>query len=192
MDIDLDLPTNFNPKKVFPTVKVASMLKGPELVKHPCGAYFQGIAVDPMTGLAAIPHKEAQALGFFKIDFLHLSVLDDFSSKTQIRKLMKLRPDWSLLEDQSVVEKLFHIKNHFDLVNRVKPTSVQELADIMALIRPGRRQLLDQYMNDKDGVRKNLLYERQAQDEYSFKRAHAIAYAYNVVLQLHLAKQGLL
>lgn len=192
MDIDLDLPTDFNPKKVFPTVKVASMMKGTELVKHPCGAYFQGIAVDPITGLAAIPHKEAQQLGFFKIDFLHLSVLDDFSSKDQIRKLMKLRPDWTLLDDRSIVEKLFHIRNHFDLVNRVKPTNVQELADIMALIRPGRRQLLEQYMANKELVRKTQLYERQAQDEYSFKRSHAIAYAYNVVLQLHLAKRGLL
>jgi hypothetical protein len=192
LDIDIDLPTNFDPKKIFTSVRVASMLKGSEFVKHPCGAYFQGIAVDPITGLAAIPHKEAQDLGFFKIDFLHLSVLDDFTTKEQIRKLMKYKPDWTLLNSQEVVEKLFHIKNHFDLVNRVKPTSVQELADIMALIRPGRRQLVDQYMMNKEAVRKKQLYERQAHDEYSFKRSHAIAYAYNVVLQLHLIKKGLL
>lgn len=192
MDVDLDLPSDFDPRTVFKQVVLASMVKDGAIGKHPCGAYFQRMAKDPISDVAAIPFKEAENLGFFKIDFLHLSLLDDFASKTQIRKLMKLQPDWSLLAKKENVEKLFHIKNHFDLINKVKPKSVQELADCMALIRPGRRQLLDQYLNDKDGVRNTLLYQRQANDDYSFKRSHAIAYSFNVVLQLHLIKQGLL
>lgn len=192
LDIDIDLKSEFDPTKYFKNVVVASMMKGPIMTKHPCGAYFQNIAKDPITNLAAIPHKAAQDLGFFKIDFLHLSLLDVFESKEQIRKLMKLAPDWKLLDHPNNVEKLFHIKNHFDLVNKVKPRSVIELSDCMALIRPGKKQLLPQYLQNRKLVRDTLLYLRNAEDQYTYKKSHSIAYAYNVVLQLHLIKQDLL
>lgn len=168
------------------------MIKDCGLVKHPCGVYFQHIASDPISGVAAIPYREAQELGYFKIDFLHLSLLDDFSSKSQIRTLLKLPPDWKLLEQEAVVEKLFHIKNHFSLINRLRPKSVQELGDAIALIRPGRRSLVDLYMLDKEQIRSTMLYARNNQDDYAFKKSHSIAYAFNIVLQLHLIKQGLL
>ena len=159
-------------------------------MRHNCGTYFQAVAHDPILNVAAIPYREAQELGYFKIDFLHLSVLDDFKTKAEIRQLMKEEPDWELLRDSDQVEKLFHIKNHFDLINRLQPKTVQELADAIALIRPGRRHLTDKYMADKEFVRDYLLYVKNPQDEYSFKRSHAIAYAFNIVLQLHLIEQG--
>lgn len=190
MDIDIDLQTKFKPAEYFDNATVASMVTKEELVKHPCGAYFQNIACDPTTKLAAIPYKEAQQLGYFKIDFLHLSVLDDFTSKEEIRALMKVDPDWDLLLDEEQVSKLFHIKNHFDLINRIRPTNVHELGDAIALIRPGRKHLLDKYMQDKEFVRDHMLYVKNADDEYSFKRSHAIAYAFNIILQLHLITQG--
>lgn len=190
MDIDIDLQTKFKPTEYFDNATVASMLSKDELVKHPCGAYFQNIAQDPTTQLAAIPYKEAQQLGYFKIDFLHLSVLDDFTSKEEIRALMKVAPDWDLLLDEEQVSKLFHIKNHFDLINRIRPTNVHELGDAIALIRPGRKHLLDKYMQDKEFVRDHMLYVKNADDEYSFKRSHSIAYAFNIILQLHLITQG--
>jgi DNA polymerase III alpha subunit len=192
MDIDIDLPTNFDPTKYFNSVVRASMQKGNELVKHPCGAYFQNIPKDPITDLAAIPHKQAQELGYFKIDFLHLGILDDFNTKNEIRKLMKISPNWKLLLNKDIVAKLFHIKNHFDLINRVRPTSIQALADTLALIRPGRRDLLEDYITDPETVRATKLYARLDSDEYSFKRSHAIAYAYNIVLQLHLIQAGII
>lgn len=190
MDIDIDLKTNFKPKEHFKTAVLASMMKDGQLVKHPCGTYFQSIAKDPFTECAAIPHKEAQDLGYFKIDFLHISVLDAFETKAEIRALMRKKPDWSLLRSQEQVEKLFHIKNHFGLINRLKPKNVQELADAIALIRPGRRELVDDYLQNKEHVREKYLYVRNAQDEYSFKKGHAIAYAFNIILQLHLIKEG--
>lgn len=190
MDIDLDTKSDFKPAAIFKDVTLASMLKGGELVRHPCGTYFQNIAHDPITNYAAIPHKEAQDLGYFKVDFLHLSLLDDFDSKAEIRALMKQEPDWNLLLDEDHVAKLFHIKLHYAMINRIKPRSIQVLADAIALIRPGRRRLLDQYLQDPKYVRDNLLYVKNAEDEYSFKRGHALAYAINIVLQLHLIKQG--
>ena len=185
MDVDIDLPTKFDPTKIFPKVVLASMIKDGHIMKHPCGAYFQNIGQDPISKVAAIPYKEASAVGFMKIDFLHLGILDDIASKQQIRELIKVDPNWNLLLDQHVVEQLFHIKNHFSLINSIKPKSIQDLADCMALIRPNKRQMLREYLNDRDSVRPHL-YRSGTDDKSSFKLSHAIAYAHNIVIQLHL------
>lgn len=190
MDIDIDTQSKFAPLNHFKGAVLASMMKDGNLVRHPCGTYFQRIGTDPTTEYAAIPHKEAQEFGFFKIDFLHLSVLDAFTSKAEIRALMKKEPDWFILTSEFQVEKLFHIKKHFDLINMIRPRSVQVLADAIALIRPGRRQLVQQYIDEPDRVRNRYLYVKNPEDEYAFKRSHAIAYAYNIVLQMHLIEQG--
>ena len=189
MDIDIDTPTSFLFSDVFPTAVPASMVKDDALVKHPVGVYFQNIPVDPITQLAAIPYEAAEELGYFKIDMLHLSVLDHFESKNEIRVLAKTEPDWSLLLSPSIVAKLFQISKHYDIVSTIRPQSVQELADITALIRPGKKNLLNGYLKNKEVTRKEL-YRKT--DRYYFKRAHAISYATTIVLQLHLIKGGIL
>lgn len=189
MDIDIDVKTSFAPLTMFPLAVQASMVQNEELKKHPCGIYFQNIAKDPITDLAAIPYKEAEQLGYFKIDFLHLSVLDHFENKQQIRTLLKKEPNWSLLCDKQSVEKLFHLKNWYDVLNTIKPTNLLELADCLALIRPNKQQLLYEYVKYKEKTR-DKLYKVDKGDKTSFKKAHAIAYASIIVLQLHLIEQG--
>lgn len=191
MDIDIDLKTDFDPLKYFKEAIRASMVKNGELVKHPAGAYFQHIPVDPVTGLAAAPYEQAEELGYFKIDFLHLSTLDYFNNKQEIRTLLKKEPDWDLLQDPDVVSKLFQVHRQFSVLNQCKPKSVQELADCIALIRPGKRALLQSYLKDRKGVRP-FLYRQSSEDKSAFKRSHAIAYALTIVLQLHLAKAEIL
>jgi DNA polymerase III alpha subunit len=180
MDVDIDLKTDFDPLKYFKDAVRASMVKDNQLVKHPAGAYFQPIPVDGVTGLAAIPYEQAEELGYFKVDFLHLSLLDCFENKVQIRTLLKQEPDWSLLENPDVVE----------LISQVKPRSVQELADCIALIRPGKRMMVQAYLKDRKKVREELY--KKPEEGYYFKKSHAIAYAMTIVLQLHLAKGGIL
>ena len=189
MDIDIDTPTKFDPTDIFECVR-ASMVDKDLLKKHPVGVYFQNIAKDEQTGLAAIPYKQAEELGFFKVDFLHLAVLDYFNSKEEIRELIKVEPDWSLLEDRVSVEKLFQIHNKFDIVYQIKPKTVQELADTIALIRPGKRLLLNEYLRNKEQVRTELY--RLPLPKGCFKKGHAVSYALTIVLQLHLIKGGIL
>lgn len=189
-DIDIDFKTDFDPLIYFKEAIRASMVKNGELVKHPAGAYFQPIPVDSITGLAAIPYNQAEDLGFFKIDFLHLSTLDYFDNKQQIRVLIKKEPDWLLLQSPTVVAKLFQVHRHYNLLAEIKPTSVQTLADCIALIRPGKRHLLHAYKKSPDVVRAELY--RKPEDGYYFKRSHAIAYSLTIVLQLHLVKAGIL
>jgi len=191
-DIDLDFSSSFNVNDSFPTAVHASMVQNEELKKHPAGAYLQAIPKDKITNLSAIPFKEAEALGYFKVDFLHLNLLDIFNSKKEIQTLIKKEPDWTLLEDQETVEKLSQIHRHFDIVYRVKPTSILELADILALIRPSKRILLNAYINDKETTRKQLYKKPDDPKKYYFKKGHAISYSLNIVLQLHLIKAKIL
>ena len=113
-----------------------------------------------------------------------------FSSHDEIKELIKHPPDWTLLKIPSVVDQLFQLSRHYDLVSQVAPTSVIELADCLALIRPQKRFLLKYYLQDRVKFRPEL-YKFEKHDEgYAFKKSHAIAYALVVILQLHLIKFG--
>lgn len=191
MDIDIDFKSDFDPLDYFDEAVRASMVKKGDLSKHPVGAYFQNMPKDKITGLAAIPYEQAEELGYFKIDFLHLSILDNFENKNEIRALVKVEPDWSLLQNEEVVSKLFQIHRHFKVLDQIKPTSVQELADAISLIRPAKRQLLYAYTKNKELIRQEL-YKRPDDDQYYFKKSHAISYALTIVLQLHLIKGGVM
>lgn len=141
-----------------------------------------------MTGFSAIPYSEAEELGYLKVDFLHVSAYNGFKSRDEIEKYMLIEPDWSLLQLQSTWPKLFQLSKHGDLLTALKPRTIQELADCMALIRPGKKTLIGLYSKAKTQARMALY----AKDEngYSFKKSHAYAYAYVVWLQLHLIEQG--
>lgn len=190
MDIDLDLQTSFKPEKYFPECVRASRVNNGILTKHNTGVYFQAIPIDSWTNLAAIPYKEAEQLGYIKIDFLHLSVLDDFQSKEEIRVLIKKEPNWNLLQNREAVSKLFHLHKHIDLLRKIKPRSIQEIADCLALIRPGKKHLVEAYLKDKEAIRQ-ILYQK-TKDGYMFKRSHAISYSLTIVLQLHLIEAQIL
>jgi len=190
MDIDIDLHSDFDAVKTFPNAVIASRVHQNELIKHNVGAYFQNIAKDSVTQLSAIPYEQAENLGYFKVDFLHLTALDLFETKEEVRVLAHAEPDWQLLLSPVYVKKLFHLKNHFDVVELITPKSVQEVADCLAIIRPGKRQLLAPYLKDRNAIRQELY--RKTEDGYYFKKSHAIAYATTIVLQLHLIKAGAL
>ncbi len=187
-DIDLDFPVSFRCNDIFPNAISASKIndKG-ELAKHPCGYYFQNMARDKVTGLAAIPKEEAEILGYFKIDFLHISPLDLIHSKQELRELINKEPDWNILQDEEQVQKLFHISKHYELLQKLNPHSVNDLADVLAIVRPGKKHLLDDYTRDKIKTRKELY---QKTEGYYLKKSHAISYALTIVMQMHLIFMG--
>lgn len=188
-DIDIDFKTNFSPLDYFSEATLASRVDKDELKKHQVGVYFQNIPIDPITKLSAIPYDKAEKLNYFKIDMLHLSILDYFDSKQQIKELIHKEPNWDMLKDPIIVSKLFQIAKHYDLINEVSPTSIQELADCVALIRPGKRYLLKTYNKDRVGIREVLYTKCSASD---YKRSHAISYAVTIVLQMHLIDSGII
>ncbi len=198
MDVDIDFKTTFDPLDHFPQAVNASRVENGKLLKHTVGAYLQTIPVDSVTGLAAIPYKQAEELGYFKIDFLHLSCVDSFSehlSKDELRQLCEIDPDWNLLLDQRVVEQLFQVHKHGKVLYRIKPQSVFELADCIAILRPAKRMLLEAYIAASGPERKAMrtaIYCKPDTDLFYYKRSHATAYAMTIVIQLHLIGMGLL
>lgn len=161
------------------------MVNNGELQGHPCGIHPHNIPIDALTGLAAIPYKDAEALGYYKLDFLHLSAYDIFDSRQEIEYLLELEPHWELLQVPSVVEGLFQLGKHADLLSKIKPTSLEDLADALALIRPGKQHLLDLYLKHKDVGRRALW--TKGENGYTFKKSHAISYAMVIKLQLLIA-----
>jgi DNA polymerase III alpha subunit len=165
------------------------MVLNGDLVKHNAGVYFQKITTDGVTGLSAIPYNKAEDEGFIKIDMLHLSYLNYFNNKDELRKLLQTEPNWDVLKRKENVKKCFQIGNHYDTVKRVNPSSIQDLADIIALIRPIKIRLLDKYIKDKQSVA-NLLYKKT--DKSDIRKSHAIPYAMIIATQLHLIEAGIL
>lgn len=189
-DVDIDISDTFDASQLFPTHTRAAQISRGKLMPHNVGYYFQDIPNDPWNpGVSAIPYTDAEQQGFQKIDFLHLSFLDNFHDKQQLRVLAKKEPRWELLEHHVNVSKLFQIGNHYDVVSQVKPRSIEDLADVVAMIRPGKKNLLDRYLVEKEYVR-SFLYKKT--DQYYFKRSHAIGYAHVIVVQMHLIEAGLL
>ncbi len=190
MDIDLDFSADFKPEKIFPNIIQASQIKNNQLVKHPCGYYIQSVPVDKVTNLSAIPYKQASDFDLYKIDFLHVNdILSYFNSKKEIRLLVKKQPDWNLLENKQVVSNLFQLHRHYDLVNSIKPKSVNDLADCIALIRPGKKHLISRYLSLDSKVKQSAIDQLYTKTNLSYyKKPHAISYALMIVIQLHLIK----
>jgi hypothetical protein len=188
-DVDIDFQTDFESKTLFPEWVKATIVKDEVLKPHPCGVYPQNIPVDFLTGRAAIPYEPAEELGYFKIDMLHNSVYNHFTAKEEIDALLTMEPNWDLLLDKEHVSKLVQLSKHYDTLVKLKPRSVEDLADAIALIRPGKAAYLKLYLAQKNLIR-SVLY--QASEGYSFKKSHSIAYALTIVLQLHLIELGIL
>lgn len=195
-DVDIDLQSSFNPEDVFPAWARAIVVNAERIALHPCGVYPQAIAIDQLSTnsfemlTAAIPYGKAEELGYFKLDMLHNTVYNNFECREEIEQLLELEPDWQLLWDTEVTSRLFQLSKHYDLLNKVKPRSVSELADALALIRPGKQELLPLYIKEREACRK-LLYVKE-EGGYAFKKSHAVAYALVIVLQLHLINAGIL
>ena len=99
-----------------------------------------------------------------------------------MQELIDQEPDWSLLEHKEIVEQLFHIHNHFDIINKLKPKSVEELAAVLAIIRPAKRHLLNESWNN---INENV-WKKPTDDSYYFKKSHAVGYALAICVQLNV------
>ena len=141
-DIDIDFKNRNDALAVLPHI-AASMVNQGKSSRHNTGIYFQNIPVDPLTGHASIPYGKAEDLGYFKIDLINNSVYEGVRDIEHLEKLLDADPAWDLLDDPEIVSMLAHIHSHFDVVSAIKPKSVDDLAVVLALIRPGKKHLVN-------------------------------------------------
>lgn len=179
-DIDIDMADRHQLLEKIPHI-VASIARGDKVETHNTGVYLQDIPADPLSGMSNVDHKTAQELGYFKIDFLNVSIYDDIESEEELIELMEMEPLWELLEYNEVVEQLFHISKYVWLMEKYKPKSIEDLAMLLAVIRPSKRHLSN-YNWDK--IRREV-WIKPTDGTYHFKKSHAISYAMAVVVQLN-------
>jgi hypothetical protein len=155
--------------------------------KHNTGIYFTDIPHDPITGLSTIDYKTAEDRGYFKLDFLNVSVYDGVRDRAHLKKLMETEPLWDLLLEDDFVNKLFHVNGHGSILRQMTPTSIEQLAAVLAMIRPAKRSLIGKDWNTV----MTEVWTKPETDEYYFKKAHAIAYAHVIVVQMNLICENL-
>ena len=183
-DIDIDFADR---KQILDIIKhiPASIESNGIFKKHNTGVYCHSIPYNPLTDTASIEYKEAEDRGYFKIDFLNVNAYAGVRDEEHIVQLLNTEPLWDLLGEKEVCDQLFHINGYNNLVAELKPTSVLELAMVLAMIRPGKKHLLPickqqgfQAINDEIWTK--------TEDAYFFKKAHAVSYASVIVVQLNL------
>lgn len=179
-DIDIDFADRNSALKLFCTIP-ASRRENDKLVKHNTGIFFQEVPVDMETNLCSLDYQQAEKSNYFKIDFLNAGIYKDIKDESHLNKLIDQEPLWDLLEQEEFVNLLFHINGHVDVCKKIKPRSIEELAAVLALIRPAKRYLLDLPMEKiLDEV-----WKKPEGDEYYFKKSHATAYALAIVVQMN-------
>lgn len=178
-DIDIDFADRSEVLKHFR--HVPAKLKNR---KHNTGAYFHRVPSNPFTNVCTVEHTQADDMGFFKLDLLNLSIYKDVRDDDHLTHLMNKEPVWELLEHKDFVDQLFHLSGHDELLKRLKPTSAEQLAATLAIIRPAKRNLQDKgWPVIMDQVWIKPVNDNKA---YYFKKAHALSYAMVVIVHMNL------
>jgi hypothetical protein len=180
-DIDIDFVDRDNALKLFKHV-TASRVDDNKLVKHNTGIYLHEAPLDAVKNVCAIPYERAEEQGYFKIDFLNVGIYKGVRDEEHLTQLMNTEPLWDLLEQDDFCNLLFHVNGHGGILRQMKPTSVEQLAAVLAMIRPAKRYLIGKDWNTV----MNEVWTKPSSDEYYFKKSHATAYAMAIVVQMNL------
>ncbi len=184
-DVDIDFVDRDKVLKLFEHIP-ATIIKEDKIEKHKTGVYFHKIPKNPITGHASLDYKKAEDRGYFKIDCLNVSIYKDIKDEEQLVELMIKEPDWRILNEKCYVDELFHLNGHFNIVSKLKPQSIEQLAAVLAIIRPAKRHLLNKSW---DEIMKDV-WVRPTDGSYFFKKSHAVAYAQAIVVQMNLMLIG--
>jgi hypothetical protein len=177
-DIDIDFADR---NKVLNLIKhrVAKLDTGK---KHNTGVYVTECPHNPVDNLSTIDYKTAENRGYFKLDFLNVSMYNDVKDEAHLQQLMEKEPQWDLLEHNDFTDLLFHVSGHGEILRKLKPTSVEQLAAVLAIIRPAKRHLA----NEAWQTILTEVWTKPEDGSYYFKKAHAFAYAVSVVVHMNL------
>ena len=150
--------------------------------KHNTGVYVTEIPHNPVDNLSTIDYKTAEDRGYFKLDFLNVSIYKDIRDETHLVSLTEKEPLWELLEHEEFSDQVFHLNGHSELLKQLKPQSVKQLAATLAIIRPAKRHLA----NETWQTIEKEVWKKPSNGEYYFKKAHAVSYAMACVVHMNL------
>jgi hypothetical protein len=184
MDIDIDFGNREDILKLIKHIP-ASIRRDGDVVKHNTGVYVNPIPHNPISGLSNVDYVEAEELGYMKLDLLNVHVYNSVRSNEHLDELCNREPQWELLKERDFVAKLIHLSNHFDVLQQHLPTTLDQLAMVLAIIRPSKRYLI--------GRRWKEIVEEiwiKPSEGYYFKKAHAVSYAQLVMVHMNLLTES--
>lgn len=183
-DIDIDCADR---QPLLACVKhvCATIYKQGEPHRHNTGVYFHAVPELPFKPWCSLGYEQAEESGCYKIDLLHNHVYQGVRSEAHLVQLMNTEPMWDLFTHEEVIENLVHVHNHVQLVQELKPRSVTQLAQLLALIRPGKRHLVRKCVQEGWHSLEPEIWQADSAG-YAFKKSHAISLAMTIVVQLNL------
>ncbi len=188
-DIDLDLADRDQLLKLIRVIPAQQLHQG-QVRRHNSGVYVTDIPWDPINQCAAIEYQEAESRGYFKLDFLNMSVYSLVRSPDHYKDMLDRSPSWSKLwTDTDWASQLVHVGNYTGLLSSMRPDSIPRMAAFISIIRPGKAHL----QNLPWAEVFESVWDGDNSRGYTFKKSHAISYAALVALHMNLidpANQG--
>jgi hypothetical protein len=186
MRIDSDIDIDFGDREqLLKLIKhtPAAMRNTKPIRKHATGIYITDIPYDPVNDMASIDYATADKRGYFKLDLLNVHIYSKVRDEEHLLKLMTTEPNWYMLKDYNKMKSLIHLQNHYQNIKKMPEpiNSIPRLAMFLAVIRPGKKHLLGKTWKEVN----QTVWDKN-EDGYTFKKAHAIAYAHLVVVHMNL------
>lgn len=184
-DIDIDFKNRDEILAVLPH-RIARLETGK---KHNTGIYATEIPHNPVDNLATIDYKTAEDRGYFKLDFLNVHIYKDVKDENHLLELMEREPVWELLEHTEFCSQIFHLSGNEELVKKLAPKTLEQLAATLAIIRPSKRYLAKETNWNRIFAE---VWLKPENDVYYFKKAHSFSYAMAIVVHMNLLCEQLL
>lgn len=164
----------------------ARLETGGQVRKHNSGVYITDIPTDPIHNCAALDYETAEQRGYFKIDFLNMSVYQLIRDPEHYTQMLTAPPPWERLwQDPAWARQLVHVGNYTDLLKHMKPDSIPRMAAFISIIRPGKAHLQTMPWAEVFAS----VWDGDDSRGYTFKKSHAVSYAALVALHMNLLNQ---
>ena len=181
-DIDIDFADREHILKLIQHTPARQITDGRPR-RHNSGVYVTDIPQDPINHCAAIDYESAETRGYFKLDFLNMSVYQLITSPEQYEAVLAAPPPWARLwQDPEWARQLVHVGNYGHLLETMRPDSIPRMAAFISIIRPGKAHLQNlPWPTVFDSV-----WDGDTSRGYTFKKAHALGYSALVALHMNL------
>lgn len=181
-DIDIDFANRESILKLIQHTPARQVVDG-RVRKHNSGVYITDIPKDPVNNCAAIDYETAEHRGYFKIDFLNMSVYQLIADPAHYEQMLSATPPWDRLwQEPAWAGQLVHVGNYVDLLKTMRPDSIQRMAAFISIIRPGKAHLQNRPWTEVFAS----VWDGDESRGYTFKKSHALSYAKLVTLHMNL------
>ena len=181
-DIDIDFADRDLVLNLIQHTPARQLAQG-QVRRHNSGVYVTDIPQDAVNGCAALDYETAEQRGYFKIDFLNMSVYQLVQNSAHYQKMLDATPPWDRLwQDPDWSSQLVHVGNYTELLKTMRPNTIPQMAAFISIIRPGKAHL-----QNKDWKQVFAsVWDGDDSRGYMFKKSHAVSYAALVALHMNL------